>query len=182
MELLQEAHPLMNKKRGIQGVAQETQSSWANLWGAFGCLLIEAHEGFKEAHSSILSQRKEPIEIASLRVACYIIDESFYTHIVVAPNTSCSTSKSNPFGWWIHLWFISHCGKWDTQEGGAHSCTRQGLWRWGPLAKMLGVKGSPLTRVLAILPRKVKWPLLLTKHNLWGAMVGFATSASKLGT
>jgi uncharacterized membrane-anchored protein len=27
MELLQEAHPLMNKKRGIQGVAQETQSS-----------------------------------------------------------------------------------------------------------------------------------------------------------
>ena len=32
--------------------------------------MIEAHEGFREAHSSLLSQRKEPIEIASVRVTC----------------------------------------------------------------------------------------------------------------
>jgi hypothetical protein len=58
--------------------------------------LIEAHEELKEAHSSLLAQRKVPIEIASVGVTYDIIDESFCTPIVVAPNTSCSTS--NPLG------------------------------------------------------------------------------------
>ena len=61
-------------------------------------VLIEAHEELKEAHSSLLAQRKVPIEIASVGVTYDIIDESFYTPIVVAPNTSCSTSKDTPLG------------------------------------------------------------------------------------
>ena len=59
-------------------------------------VLIEAHGKLKEAHSSLLAQRKVPIEIASIGVTYDIIDESFYTPIIVAPNTSCSTSKDTP--------------------------------------------------------------------------------------
>jgi hypothetical protein len=60
--------------------------------------LIEAHEGFKEAHSSILSQRKEPIEIASLRVACHIIDESFYLLLLLLLTPLVALAKATHLG------------------------------------------------------------------------------------
>jgi hypothetical protein len=72
---------------------QETQTFDKHL--ATHEALIETREKLKEAHSSLLAQRKEPIEIANVGVTCDLLNESFYTPIVVVPtNPSCSTSTS----------------------------------------------------------------------------------------
>jgi hypothetical protein len=99
IELLQEAHSLMNKKReefkelrkrnkALEQTLEEHLTTHERL--------IDAHEKLKEAHSSLLTQKKEPIETANVGVTCDILDESFYAPIIFAPtNPSCSTSTSH---------------------------------------------------------------------------------------
>jgi hypothetical protein len=54
---------------------------------------IETHEKLKEAHSFLLEQKNEPIEITRVGVTCDIFYESICALIFVATNSSCSTSK-----------------------------------------------------------------------------------------
>jgi len=59
--------------------------------------LIDSHLKLKEAHSSLLEQgKKDTIATSNIGVTCDILDESFYTPIVVAPtNPSFSTKTSS---------------------------------------------------------------------------------------
>jgi len=46
--------------------------------------LLEFHQKFKEAHSSLVSQREEHIEKASVGVTCDLVDDIICAPIVVA--------------------------------------------------------------------------------------------------
>jgi N12 class adenine-specific DNA methylase len=87
IELLQEAHSLMNKKREefkeLRKRNKALEQTLEHL--ATHERLIDAHEKLKEAHSSLLAQKKEPIEIANVGVTCDILDESLYAPIIFAP-------------------------------------------------------------------------------------------------
>ena len=57
---------------------------------------MEAYEKLEKEHSSLVEQKeKEPIETCQVGVTCDLLNESFYTPIVVAPtNPSCSSSNA----------------------------------------------------------------------------------------
>jgi hypothetical protein len=98
IELLQEAHSLMNKKRGefnnlckrhkaLEQAFEEQLATHESL--------IQIHKKLKNDHSTPLAQ-KESIEIARIGVTCDIFDESLYTPIVVTPiNPSCSKETTH---------------------------------------------------------------------------------------
>jgi hypothetical protein len=88
---------LNNKREGFQGVAQEAQASWANIWGTF-CYLWGFNWYSWEAKGSLLliSFSKGVYSISNIRVIYDILDESLFATIaVMATNPSCSTTPSS---------------------------------------------------------------------------------------
>jgi hypothetical protein len=82
IELLQGAHYLKNKKREEFKLHKRHKAFEQTLDEHLATheALIETHEKLKEAHFSLLAQRKEPIEIANVGVTCDILDIILYSY------------------------------------------------------------------------------------------------------
>jgi predicted RNase H-like nuclease (RuvC/YqgF family) len=87
MEMVQEAHSLMNKRGEFKELRKRNkflEQSFDEL-NATHERLKEAHE---KAHSSLLAQeKKEPIATSNLGATCDILNEEFYTPILLLPLT-----------------------------------------------------------------------------------------------
>jgi chromosome segregation ATPase len=106
LEMLEEANSFIDKKRKeykeLRKKHQALEQNFDEL-NATHERLMEAHEKLEKAHSkldkaysTLLDQsKKEPIQTSQVGVTCDLLNETFYTPIVVAPaNPSCSSSNA----------------------------------------------------------------------------------------
>jgi hypothetical protein len=85
IKLLQEAHLFLNKNIVEYKESRKKHKVLEQFFEHLSIheALIEIHEELKEAHSSLLAQKKEIIIIASICVSCNIIDHTTCALIII---------------------------------------------------------------------------------------------------
>jgi hypothetical protein len=132
--------------------------------------LGKAYKKLKKAFSSLLDEQnvKEHVVTCDVGLTCDIIDESFYKLIIVAPtNPSCSTSTSTSSSSDGFTCDASLLVENETIKKEVNELTRALGKAYGGEDRLLICLGSQRVFLykegLAILPRKARQPLLLTK-------------------
>jgi hypothetical protein len=127
--------------------------------------LGKAHKKLKKAHSSLLNMQNEKekaIVTCDIGLTCDIIDESFYK-----PNPSCSTSTSTSSSSDSFTCDASLMVENETLKKEVNELTYALGNVYGGEAHLLKCLGGQIFSLnkegLGYTPRKIRWPLLLTR-------------------
>ena len=132
--------------------------------------LGKAHKKLEKAHSSLLNEqtKKKNVETCNVGLTCDLIDESLSTPIIVPiTNPSCSTTTSTSSSSDGHTCDTSLAVENENLKKEVTKLTHTLAKAYGGEDRLLmclsSQRASLYKERLGYTPRKVRWPLLLTR-------------------